>query len=70
MSSLRKALEFARKNGYDTVEQLPDWKGCETYEPLFGKKEEPHFVGLPLFIIVEPSGNTRFSTPDEALDRI
>lgn len=65
---IEKVVEFARKQGYDNVNQLEPWNGFDVYEPIFNS-EEVTAVGLPLLILVKDD-KIRMSTPEEALQQI
>lgn len=66
-----KIIEFARKNGYDTVSSLGKWRGYDAYEPIMkgATEEEPAFTGPPLMILVK-GDEIRMSTPDEAYEQM
>ena len=66
-----KIIEFARKNGYDTVSPLGKWKGYDAYEPIMkgATEEEPAFTGPPLMILVK-GDEIRMSTPEEAYEQM
>lgn len=66
-----KILEFAKKQGYDGVEPLGQWRGYDIFEPTFDQasEEEPAIVGPPLMIMVQ--GETiRMSTEEESFEQI
>lgn len=61
----KEAKEMAKAAGFDGVSRVGTWKGREVYEPIF-TDGEPHFVGLPSFIISE-GGKLRWTAdPREA----
>ena len=46
-----KALKFAQRSGYATIEYLGKYKEYDLYKPLY---EDPHIAtGLPAYIIVK-----------------
>ena len=46
-----KVLEFARSEGYSTVNYLGKYKEYDLYKPLY---KDPHIAtGLPVYIIVK-----------------
>ena len=64
-------LEFAKKQGYDGVKPLGQWRGYDIFEPTFDQssEEEPAIVGPPLTIMVQ--GETiRMSTEKESFQQI
>lgn len=64
-------IAFAKKNGYDDVLPLGEWRGFDAYEPIIGSatEEDPACVGPPLMILVK--GDTiRMSTVEEAYAQI
>lgn len=66
-----KILEFAKKQGYDGVEPLGQWRGYDIFEPTLDQasEEEPAIVGPPLMIMVQ--GETiRMSTEEESFEQI
>ena len=57
-------LEFAQKNGYQTVKKEPQkWNGYTVYTPSFNDGKE-HCIGLPYVILVK-NGKARMSSFDE-----
>lgn len=62
----QKILDFAKQNGYSTIQRVEDWKGYEIYEPVFNK---PTIIGLP-FVIMVKKDKIRMSTPKEAMARL
>ena len=62
-------IDFAKKQGYETVEYLCEWRGFKCYEPIFAE-DEVSFVGLPLLILEDKDGNIRMSTPEEAMQQM
>ena len=60
-----KIVEFAQRQGYDTVEKLKSWNGYEVYKPIYAGNDTD-IVGQSYLILVK--GNTiRLSTADEAI---
>lgn len=64
----KRALEYAKANGYDGSEYLGLCEGFFCYAPIFDHPagEELPPTGLPCLILEDQSGNMRFSTPEEA----
>ena len=60
---------FAKRQGYATAEYLGEWRGFKCYEPILAEGDMS-FVGLPLLILEDGSGNVRMSTPEEAMQQI
>lgn len=65
---MKKVIAFAKKNGYETAEQLNNWNGYECYEPIMNSKKVAA-IGPPLLILVK-GDKIRMSTPDEAFQQI
>ena len=63
-----KIIDFARKNGYETVEKLPPWNGYDVYEPVRHKGMSSK-IGPPLIILVK-NDEIRFSTEEEAFQQL
>ena len=60
-----KVLEFAKKDGYATVNYLGKYKEFDLYKPLY---EDPHIAtGLPTYIIVKDD-KTKFIRGQEGLE--
>ena len=65
---MEKVIQFAKKQGYETVKKLSPWNGYEVYEPIMNEKEVS-FIGPPLLILVK--GETiRMSTEEEAFKQM
>ena len=64
-----QVLQFANEQGYEGATYLCDWNGFKCYEPNFGA-DDIAYIGMPLLILEDSSGNLRMSTPDEALQQI
>ena len=62
----RKITKFAKSQGYIGTFYIGNWKEYKVYEPYMSKKEIS-FVGLPLVVLMNKSGEIRMSTPDEAM---
>ena len=65
----KKALEFAKSEGYDGIRYVGQQAGFFYYVPFFNHPagEEVPPTGLPCLIIEDQSGNMRFSSPEEAV---
>jgi hypothetical protein len=60
-----KVLEFAKKDGYATVNYLGKYRGYDLYKPLY---EDLHVAtGLPTYIIVEDN-KPKFVRGQEGLE--
>lgn len=66
--SLEKVIEFAKKQGYESVEKLEKWKEYDVYEPIY-KNDEVSIIGMPLLILVKGE-EIRMSTVEEALEQL
>lgn len=67
----KKILEFAKKQGYDSIEPLGKWKEFDCYEPTINETSEknPAIVGPPLIILVQ-GDKIRMSTVEEAFQQM
>lgn len=65
----KKALEFAKFEGYDGIRYVGQQAGFFYYVPFFHHPagEEIPPTGLPCLIIEDQAGNMRFSSPEEAV---
>ena len=63
----KKALEFAKSEGYDRIGYVGQQAGFFCYAPFFnhpaGEGVPP--TGLPSLILVDQNGDMRFSSPEE-----
>ncbi len=59
-------LEFALKQGYQTVKKSGTWRGYTVYTPGYDDGAT-HYTGLPYVILVK-DGKARMSTPKETID--
>ena len=67
--TIKKAIKFAKENGYETAIYHSKWKGYICFEPIYDTKK-PSFIGLPSLILVEKNGNIRMSTYEETMEHI
>ena len=63
-----KVIQYAKEQGYDSVEKSEPWNGFDVYVPIF-EGDEMSIVGLPLVVLVKGE-KIRMSTPDEAFQII
>ena len=71
MMDKSKVLSFAKKEGYDDVRHIGEWREFDVWEPLVESSGEDDFpcIGLPFLILVQ--GETiRMSTEEEAFQWI
>lgn len=66
MKNIIKAIDFARKNKYDSAEYLGYWKGYYVYSPYFND-ENICIIGLPIQIL-QKDDIFRMSTGEEAFE--
>jgi hypothetical protein len=60
---LKKVIEFAKKQGFETAFYLHKWQKYEVYQPVYN--DEKAEIGLPLAILVEDN-NIRMTTAEES----
>lgn len=62
MITKEELVEIAKQKGYETVEQLPDWKHYKVY--ALCSKEPDLIIGRPEFLLVAEN-KIRFATDKE-----
>lgn len=64
-----KVLEYAKSEGYDGAEYIGQYQSFFCYTPFFDRPFDEGVppIGLPRLILVDCTGNTRFSSPEEAV---
>lgn len=63
------ALEFALKNGYIGVKELPPWNGRQCFEALYAEESlnEVPAIGIPQIILLKDD-KCRMASQDEAFE--
>ena len=61
------ANEFAKKQGFDAVDEVGEWKGFKVYEAYFDEENESSAIGLPQYIL-KKGDDLRFCEPEETFD--
>ena len=62
-----KIKDFAKKQGFDAVDEIGVWEGFKVYEAYFNEGNEPDAIGLPQYIL-EKDNDLRFCEPEETFD--